>query len=369
MRVCSTSEFDEIVASLNGGVPDAEMFRHMSTLFLDDPAAHRLQDISPFSAEYREAALELYLKLRAHADKDYIPQRDEAPSFAVPEHVWSQLPPWSFRDTGMIAEHLLSWGHILSHLALPPGGSVLEYGPGSGQILLTLARMGFRAHGVDVDAVALEGIRLQAESMRLEVSTERALFGEGFGQERFDAIIFYEAFHHALDFQSLLRRLLDRLNPGGRLILCGEPIVPEAFPGIPYPWGPRMDALSVFCMRRFGWMELGFTHSFFMKAVQHIGWTVTFHPFAACARAHLYVLQVGQQNVAAVSELHTIISERSLGPIDLPLGASRAEASAEQLGAELEAIYASTSWRLTGPLRSAGTFLGQLSRKIKRRSP
>ena len=168
--------------------------------------------------------------------------------------------------------------------------------------------MGFRAHGVDADAVALEGIRLQAKSMRLEVSTEQALFGEGFGQQRFDAIIFYEAFHHSLDFQSLLRHLLDRLNPGGRLILCGEPIVPDTFPGIPYPWGPRMDALSVFCMRRFGWMELGFTHSFFMEAAQRAGWTATFHPSATCARAHLYVLKAGGLDAEAAPENHNGVS-------------------------------------------------------------
>src|SRR6202012_3610099 len=95
---------------------------------------------------------------------------------------------------------------------------------------------------------------------------------------------------HAFDFEALLRRLQDRVNPGGRVIFCGEPVVAVAQSGIPYPWGPRLDALSVFCMRRFGWMELGFTHDFFMEAARRAGWEPEFHAFPGCGRAHAYVL-------------------------------------------------------------------------------
>lgn len=344
LQTCSAEEFNEVVGGLNGGVPDAALYQRLTTLILDAPATRRLARMDPFSPEYHQGALDLYLDMRARPDDGYVPDRDEAPSAPVPEDIWSQLSPWAFRDTAMVGEHLYAWGHIMGHLALPAGGSVLEYGPGSGQLLLMLARMGFRSFGVDVDAVALEGIRLQAEAMRLDVATECALFGDGFDGQRFDRILFYEAFHHSIDFQALLRRLHERLKPGGRVILCGEPVVPEPFPGIPYPWGPRMDALSVFCMRRFGWMELGFTHGFFVEAVQRAGWKVGFHPFPNCGRAHLYVLEPGGD-----------ASMPQPAPWEMP----DTSQEATRLRAELAAVHASTSWRLTQPLRAVARRLGR----------
>jgi SAM-dependent methyltransferase len=187
----------------------------------------------------------------------------------------------------------MSWGHILRLLDLPAGSgaSVLEYGPGSGQILLMLARLGCRAFGVDIDAGALAAIRAQAEAMGVEVATERARFGEGFEGRRFDRVVFFEAFHHAFDFQAVMRGLHARLEPGGRVVFCGEPIVPAPGGAVPYPWGPRLDGLSVFCMQRFGWMELGFTRDFFLAAMRRAGWRVRHHPFPGCGRADAFVAE------------------------------------------------------------------------------
>ncbi len=344
---CTTEEFEDIVTALNGGVPDTATYQRMTTLILDAPGARRLGKLDPFSEEYHAAALDLYLNLRGRPDGGYLPERDEAPAATVPEHVWSQLTPWSFRDPAMVGTHLYAWGHIMQHLDLVPGSRVLEYGPGSGQLLLMLARMGFAAYGVDIDTAALEGIRLQADGMQLNVAVEPALFGEGFEGEQFDRIVFYEAFHHAIDFQPLLRRLHDRLKPGGRVLLCGEPVVSNGFEGVPYPWGPRLDALSVFCMRRFGWMELGFTHKFFLEATRRAGWHARFHPFSGCGRAHLYILEpssaVGHSKATSKSPMHPGGSDATLA----------------QLWTQLEAMKASTSWRVTRPLRLVSRILGR----------
>jgi SAM-dependent methyltransferase len=235
--------------------------------------------------------MRLYLALRGRAEEGYEPARDEAAAGDPPGNIWANLPPWTFRDPTFLGEFLMSWGHILRLLGLPAGrpARVLEYGPGSGQILLLLARLGIEGFGVDIDPGTVASINRQAELMALPVRAEQGAFGEGFAGMRFDRILFFEAFHHAFDFLDLMRAMHGRLAPGGRLVLAGEPVVARPREGVPYPWGPRLDALSVFCMRRFGWMELGFTQDFLMEAFRRTGWTARHHPFPACPRAAAYV--------------------------------------------------------------------------------
>lgn len=338
-RLDPTAEFDMLMAQIGDGLPNGAQYQRMSSLILDFPQSRRLARMDPFDPSYRATAMDLYLSLRGRAEEGYVAARDEAPAAPLPENLWTSLVPWSFRDAGMASEHLLAWGHILRHLNLPPGGSLLEYGPGSGQILLMAARMGYGAFGVDIDEVAMSGIRAQAAHLDVTVRTERTEFGLGFDGQSFDTILFYEAFHHAFDFDHLLVRLLDRLNPGGRLVLCGEPVVPCVTEGIPYAWGPRLDALSVFCMRRFGWMELGFTHDYLMEIARRTGWSATYHAFPGCGRAAIYVLEPGQ---ATAATQHATVARGD---------------QMRALQQELAEMRQSTSWRLTAPLRRAKSVL------------
>ena len=335
-------EFEALLEQIGSGVPDAEQYQRMSGLILDVPEARSLATMDPFLPGYRDAAMNLYLHLRGRSEQGYVATRDEAPSGELPGDLWKGLIPWSFRDSKMVAEHVLAWGHILSHLNLPAGGSLLEYGPGSGQVLLMAARMGYRACGVDIDEVALRSIDGQADHLNLAVETERAEFGQGFPGETFDTILFYEAFHHAFHFDELLSSLRARLKPGGRIVLCGEPVVGQVCEAVPYPWGPRLDALSVFCMRKFGWMELGFTHDYLMKIAELKGWKPSHYPFPATGRATVYVLEQADDSGQAQRR-------------DAEL-----RQQAQALQDELTAMRASTSWRITRPIRASKKLLQRL---------
>src|SRR5205085_10657470 len=114
------------------------------------------------------------------------------------------LGPFGLGQTRFVGEHLTSWGAIFHALDLKRGQTVLEYGPGTGQLLLILARTGVDAHGVDVDQSSLDLVTMQADAMSLKIHLERAVFGAGFEGQQFDAIVFYEAFHHALDFRTVI---------------------------------------------------------------------------------------------------------------------------------------------------------------------
>ena len=302
-------EFEAALRALGDRTPDSVEYQRLSGIALKHTLVDRLLELDPFSDRYRELVLELYHDLRG-SSSPYVPERDEKSGMALPQDLWSGASPWFFKDTALVSEFLLSWGQIMRALALPSGSraKVLEYGSGSGQLLLFLARLGIQAYAVDIDAASLELVRAQASAMQLDVRTEQAEFGGGFEDERFDRIVFFESFHHALDFRALLRRLRQRLNPGGLLVLCGEPVVGGFMPAVPYPWGPRLDGLSVFCIRRFGWMELGFTEPFLIEALHAHGWLVNVHTVPHCGRATTYVAR------PYVGETTGVGKHISLGP-------------------------------------------------------
>ena len=90
--------------------------------------------------------MQLYRKLRGpKAKENYNPEiYDELAIRDCRADIWKHSSPWSFKSPSMASEFLISWGHIMQVLALPPdsSASILEYGSGSGQLLLFLARMG-----------------------------------------------------------------------------------------------------------------------------------------------------------------------------------------------------------------------------------
>ena len=296
--------FEAALSALGDRVPDALEYDSLSKFTLEHELAPRLQMLDPFSEEYRDLVLEIYYDLRGNRDP-YQPARDEQSGIVMPDNLSTGVSPWNFRNASFVAEFLLSWGHIMQGLDLPANSNakVLEYGVGSGQLLLFLARLGLQVYAVDIDRASLELVRAQAEAGCIPVKTEQAAFGEGFVSESFDRFIFFEAFHHALGFLPLLNLLRRRLNPGGKLLLCGEPVVGEPIAAVPYPWGPRLDGLSVFCIRRYGWMELGFTTAFLIEAFHRTGWLVTVNSMPNCWRATTYVakpyvgetIELGQQ--------------------------------------------------------------------------
>lgn len=266
-----------IARTMAGAAEDAERaYRELTAVQLrPPPLCERMRATDPFSPEYAAMAMALAAELRGRPDYDAA--TDERLGHGMQDRdLWTGLSPWDFRSPLLLAEFFDCYAAMLRQLGAPPGARVLEYGPGSGQFLLALARLGYRCHAVDVEPEYLRLIRRQAEAMGLRIRCNRGLFGEGFGEERFDVILFFEAFHHAPDFLGLLRRLRRRLNPGGRLLLCGEPVFPPGLTEgpIPYPWGPRLDAISIAAFQR-GWMELGFQIDFLLEALRRTGWDAT----------------------------------------------------------------------------------------------
>ena len=140
LTICTLDEFNAEIEAIGAGVPDADGHKRLSMMTVHHPAADEMNRLDPFSQAYRDAALGLYLDLRGRPGEGYEPARDEKSNGLVPADLFSGVSPWGFQDTAMVAEFLESWAQILRAMALPANSNakILEYGPGSGQLLLMM---------------------------------------------------------------------------------------------------------------------------------------------------------------------------------------------------------------------------------------
>jgi hypothetical protein len=71
----------------------------------------------------------------------------------------------------------------------------------------------------------------------------------------------------------VVSKLAAGLELGGRLVLAGEPINEIWWKH----WGMRLDALSVYCIRKFGWFESGWSIGFIEELVHRAGLVPSTH--------------------------------------------------------------------------------------------
>ncbi len=221
----------------------------------------------PFSAAYREWTWDLYRRISGRAGYD---TAHESSPFDLPAALARPFP-YQSGSLALVGRDLVARGHLLHCLAgvVPVGAAasrVVEFGPGWGNLTGDMV-----ATGLDVTAVELDekfrvliGERCQGPG-RLTVVPGDML---GFSTEQpFDAAVFFESFHHCADHLAMLRRLHDIVRPGGAVLFAAEPVQ-----RLDYPWGPRLDGLSVWSSRTYGWLELGFDTAYFDQALARTGW-------------------------------------------------------------------------------------------------
>jgi 2-polyprenyl-3-methyl-5-hydroxy-6-metoxy-1,4-benzoquinol methylase len=248
----------------------------------------------PFSPEYLEEVVTRHAQITG-GDQYVAGENELSPGLSANAQDFVRSPsPYGLGPTDTLGDFYISFGWILRTLALRAGQSLLEYGPGTGQLALAFARNGCDVTVVDIEPRYIEAIQEQASRLGVPL---RAYVGE-FGdlpepERRYDAVLFFESFHHALHHNDLLHRLHDVVDEDGRVALAGEPIIG---PGnmwevaIPFAWVPRTDLLSVYSMRANGWMELGFRESYLIEAATRAGWAIQKHECPLSFRGNTWIL-------------------------------------------------------------------------------
>jgi len=263
-RVIETlAELDEILEQLDeaAAISDDELRKGFTTFSMRFPLK---LPADPDSLEYRKRQFDVYEHL--HGEPYSI--NNEVSNFDVNKA--ASIPfPFYTGSPQTVGNQLISIGHVIRTLNLKPGMSVLEFGPGWGNTTIFLAQMGYKVTAVDIEPNFVALIKERANRKSLEIETLKNDFSLiQTIDKKFDAVLFFECFHHCSDHQSLIAALDRVLLPGGKVFFAAEPITDD----FPIPWGLRMDGESLWAIRKHGWLELGFQESYFRSLLLRHGW-------------------------------------------------------------------------------------------------
>lgn len=243
-----------------------------------DPTVHG----DPYSLAFRNEQMDLYCKLAGVSSYDTANERSH---FDVAEAVRRPFP-YLTGSSHTVGDHLIGIGFLLKTANLKPESRVLEFGPGWGNTTLALAQFGCRVTAVDIESNFVDLIRRRLTAVGLDVESVQGDFNVFCDSGRqFDAVVFFESFHHCGDHLKLLRSLEHLVAPDGVVVFGAEPIT-DTFP---VPWGVRLDGMSVWSIRRFRWLELGYQESYFTRTLMRFGWVLTKHVTEASSIGTVYL--------------------------------------------------------------------------------
>ena len=157
----------------------------------------------------------------------------------------------------------------------PAGARVLDLGCGWGLSTEMIGFTGAEVTAVDINPKFAELVDLRAMRQGRAVEVVCSNFDDlSLSGGRYDLVLFYECLHHAVKPWETLAHVADLVAPQGRIVLAGEPINAVWWRN----WGLRLDALSVYCIRKFGWFESGWSEAFLHRMFSDLGWTLTLAP-------------------------------------------------------------------------------------------
>ena len=284
MNFISFNKIDDMINKTNKIPDEIDRIKALCEVFVKIPNLEVLGE-DPFSNQYRKGVEKIWKKITKKDDYD-AKINEKSPFIENSENAF--LPSiYTYGDSNFLGQFFAAFGAILKVLNVKRNDSVLEYGPGDGQISIALTRMGCKVSVVDIEERYLQAIKSQCNSLNVTIEALEGQFGDNFEDGRkYDRILFFEAFHHSLDHQKIMAKFKEILKSGGFVVFAGEPIVDPHGPwsaAVPFAWGPRLDGLSIRAMRTLGWCELGFQRPYFIEMLLQNGYNVE---YIDCPHAH-----------------------------------------------------------------------------------
>ena len=263
------------------------------TIFGEIPA-------DPFSAEFRTFQLGIYEQL---AGEEYSTTNEETVFDFEHELLWPY--PYGTKSAKTVGLNLMGYGWIIRKMDLPPESRILEIGSGYGTLTVHLASMGYQVTCLDINESFLSFIKTRTSRFPQQVKTICGDMATVKIDGTFDAIIFNASLHHSLEHRSVIKRLNSVLSSDGIIAFISEPVVTESSKYVPYPWGIRLDGLSVWSIYKWGWLELGFQESYFIDFLNDAGWNLKRHNLGLSGLTDVWIASKSNQtNSTSVSAPH-----------------------------------------------------------------
>ena len=193
--------------------------------------------------------------------------------FDVSGHV-SHANPYASDNVAMMGGHVNAITAAIQRAELPPGARVADLGCGWGMTSEILSFCGARVTAVDINPDFVTLVRRRAARLGNGIETLQSNFDDLSLPRDYDAVFFYECLHHAVKPWETLAQVAGFLKPGGTIFFAGEPINRLWW----QHWGLRLDASAVYCIRKHGWFESGWSDSFLKMMFRRMGWTLTLYP-------------------------------------------------------------------------------------------
>lgn len=223
------------------------------------------ETLDPFSNEYVGQQVALYSEISGRSLNQ---SANELTGFDFAKSLGS-ANPYGSTNTSFISKHARAICSAIESISFDSASQphVLDMGSGWGLSSELLAFCGCRVTAVDINPNFVSLVNLRAKARSLPIACFLSSFDQFDSDESYDAIFFYECLHHSVRPWRLLQGLKKNLKADGKIVLSGEPINEVWWKH----WGIRLDPLSLYCIRKYGWFESGFSMDFLHLMFDRIG--------------------------------------------------------------------------------------------------
>ncbi len=266
-----SNDLDEFVAECDrlGGIATPEAMEFVSDFELSfstkvDP------DLDGYSEEYARMQSGLY---REVSGRQIDQTANELLDVDVDE-LADTANPYGSANPDLMAKHARTILTSIVVADLPPDASVLDMGCGWGISTEMFGFCGCRVTAVDINPMFVDIVARRAAVRGYDVVTRESGFDTFESDEEFDLVFFYESLHHAILPWQIIARLAPNVKEGGKFVIAGEPIQDQWWK----TWGLRLDPQSVYCIRKFGWFENGWSEGFITDCFRRSGFELTLFP-------------------------------------------------------------------------------------------